>query len=142
MIDTEITPAKLCQGEAIDNLLSLRFATFYAARFSAPADIVLYAVETNKQIGTVRAFFTEPAVVSYLVTIDYESGERLMLENDQLGLCVEYNIADVDTDEVGEAIRVNRFSLARASLVRTPKTYAIPNTICLPLRPAKAWRWA
>lgn len=142
MIDTEIKPAKLCQGEAIDNLLSMRFATFYQPQFSSPPDIVLHALEGNTQIGIVRAFWTDPGTVSYLVTLDYESGERLMLENDQLGLCVTYAIEDVSIVHGGDAIAVNAFSLVRAELVRTPKTYAIPNVFCLPLRPAKAWRWA
>ncbi len=142
MLDTEIKPARLCQGEAIDTLLSLRFTTFYASAFSSPPDIVLYALEENKQIGIVRAFWTEPGTVSYLVTLDYESGERLLLEDDQLGLCVSYAIEDVSIAHGGDSITVNAFSLVRAELVRTPKTYAIPNVFCLPLRPAKAWRWA
>ncbi len=143
-LDTELQPVSLVQAEAIDVLANLRLLTFESdVRFEA-LDAVLTSLENNKQIGTVRSFYDRLAgpAVMFLVTMDYASAERLLLEQDQLGLYVEYQVISAYADtESRTTAAVTRFAVTRADLVQMPQRTVQPNAIFLPLRPAKTWRW-
>lgn len=140
-------PMRLCQAEAVDDLSTSRFLTFgalSAVEFQAPIDMVLRGVETGAVVGTCRAFWTKPQGVSFLVTLDYESPERLLLEADELGLRVSYAVREAGVR--GGTIDVTSLWVSTVTLTRWPPPASVadanPHRVCLPLRPAKQWRWA
>ncbi len=145
-MDTEIEPVLLVQAEAIDNLMGLRFITFDEKDTVVEGgDVVLHGVEEEDQVGTVRSFWDKignTGVVMFLVTMDYNSAERLLLEAGELAICVEYfvNKADGTTNEA--SVCLLRFGIRSVELARLPTSaLASPNQLYLPLRPAKKWRW-
>lgn len=143
-MDSELEPVKLVQAEAVDNLTCLRFLRFGApgrpCTLTMDPDVILDGIESSKSVGVFRAFFVEPGCVNYLVTLDYGCAERLMLENDQLALYVEYGVDGVDFSD-GVCV-VKSLSVRRTQLMRTPAgPFAQPYAALLPLRAAKLWRW-
>lgn len=146
-MDSELEPIRLVQAEALDNLMALRFVTFSTRVRFDPIETVLYSLDGGKQIGTLRSFWSpmgNVGTVMFLVTLDYGSAERLLLEQDQLGLGVDYAVTEAKADEEeGNAIEVQRFGIIEARLVQMPqKPLASPTALYLNLRPVKQWRWA
>lgn len=142
MIDTELQPVRLVQAEAVDDMQSLRFVVMHGKEFefAAATDLVLKGVESDQQVGICRAFYVEPSVVNFLVTLDYESAERLLLESDRLGLRVRY-----DVEQCGPwngAVVVSRLRVEGVGLILLPPSSADRNSIVLPLQAVKKWRWA
>lgn len=139
---------KLCQAEAVDDFLSFKgplLSLDGLARVDFDPDTLLVSPETGIPVGTCRTFLgnTTPPLLVFLVTLDYETPERLLLEQGELGLDVDYRI--LKSTQAEGTVSVTELAVRRVILRHIPPSHQWdpdkPRSRPLTLRPLQGWKW-